>query len=109
MIRRPPRSTLFPYTTLFRSRREVDQNLQGVQALSYLGGAVSMLAATFIVFSTLSMGVTERQRTLAMLRAVGALRGQVAALVVGEGLLLALAGGAVGVPLGGVLIGRAHV
>src|ERR1017187_10693702 len=25
MIRRPPRSTLFPYTTLFRSRREVLQ------------------------------------------------------------------------------------
>src|SRR2546422_5734548 len=24
MIRRPPRSTLFPYTTLFRSRRPVD-------------------------------------------------------------------------------------
>src|SRR3712207_7823148 len=24
MIRRPPRSTLFPYTTLFRSRRGVD-------------------------------------------------------------------------------------
>src|SRR2546429_1393781 len=27
MIRRPPRSTLFPYTTLFRSRRQArDQN-----------------------------------------------------------------------------------
>src|SRR2546430_15677144 len=25
MIRRPPRSTLFPYTTLFRSRRMVDR------------------------------------------------------------------------------------
>src|SRR2546430_12512852 len=24
MIRRPPRSTLFPYTTLFRSRREIE-------------------------------------------------------------------------------------
>src|SRR3712207_8544141 len=24
MIRRPPRSTLFPYTTLFRSRLEID-------------------------------------------------------------------------------------
>src|SRR3712207_8633251 len=24
MIRRPPRSTLFPYTTLFRSGREID-------------------------------------------------------------------------------------
>src|SRR5256885_10014233 len=26
MIRRPPRSTLFPYTTLFRSRRDVRVN-----------------------------------------------------------------------------------
>src|SRR3712207_7795281 len=25
MIRRPPRSTLFPYTTLFRSEREVER------------------------------------------------------------------------------------
>src|SRR2546430_5599135 len=28
MIRRPPRSTLFPYTTLFRSLRILDQNGQ---------------------------------------------------------------------------------
>src|SRR5258708_18190613 len=27
MIRRPPRSTLFPYTTLFRSRRHHEQSL----------------------------------------------------------------------------------
>src|SRR3712207_7756850 len=27
MIRRPPRSTLFPYTTLFRSRQRLDQRL----------------------------------------------------------------------------------
>src|SRR2546422_8496953 len=27
MIRRPPRSTLFPYTTLFRSRREICNSL----------------------------------------------------------------------------------
>src|SRR2546422_7079521 len=26
MIRRPPRSTLFPYTTLFRSRRRFEQH-----------------------------------------------------------------------------------
>src|SRR3989442_13861116 len=30
MIRRPPRSTLFPYTTLFRSRRPPDQANFGV-------------------------------------------------------------------------------
>src|SRR3712207_6855905 len=28
MIRRPPRSTLFPYTTLFRSRHEQDKSDQ---------------------------------------------------------------------------------
>src|SRR5688572_31273800 len=30
MIRRPPRSTLFPYTTLFRSRRGVERDLRGL-------------------------------------------------------------------------------
>src|SRR2546428_6877720 len=29
MIRRPPRSTLFPYTTLFRSLGPLDQQLRG--------------------------------------------------------------------------------
>src|SRR6266536_4269348 len=29
MIRRPPRSTLFPYTTLFRSRRGADRGRGG--------------------------------------------------------------------------------
>src|SRR2546426_7967950 len=28
MIRRPPRSTLFPYTTLFRSPEEIQQRIQ---------------------------------------------------------------------------------
>src|SRR3712207_7505420 len=32
MIRRPPRSTLFPYTTLFRSHHEGRQEPRGVRA-----------------------------------------------------------------------------
>src|SRR2546430_11186807 len=36
MIRRPPRSTLFPYTTLFRSRR-VDRQLDDAHAASGRG------------------------------------------------------------------------
>jgi putative ABC transport system permease protein len=82
------------------TRAEMDKNLQGLEVLSYLGGAVTMLAATFIVFSTLAMGVAERQRTLAMLRAIGAARGQVGRLVVLEGVLLSVLGVAIGVPLG---------
>src|SRR3712207_7128400 len=31
MIRRPPRSTLFPYTTLFRSRREMSAEVAAAE------------------------------------------------------------------------------
>src|SRR2546422_7376748 len=34
MIRRPPRSTLFPYTTLFRSRFEARREQNGVPAVA---------------------------------------------------------------------------
>src|SRR2546422_11117094 len=37
MIRRPPRSTLFPYTTLFRSGREVRSRIEA-QAVRAGGG-----------------------------------------------------------------------
>src|SRR5256885_15479441 len=36
MIRRPPRSTLFPYTTLFRSEQELDRARRYGLALSIL-------------------------------------------------------------------------
>src|SRR5438270_13686122 len=32
MIRRPPRSTLFPYTTLFRSQNETQKEIAGIQS-----------------------------------------------------------------------------
>src|SRR3712207_7269143 len=35
MMRRPPRSTLFPYTTLFRSGEEEKQGLLGKQSSSH--------------------------------------------------------------------------
>src|SRR2546422_11662762 len=48
MIRRPPRSTLFPYTTLFRSRRAVCEEARGgarVTARGDLSGGVGRGAA----------------------------------------------------------------
>src|SRR3712207_8675662 len=40
MIRRPPRSTLFPYTTLFRSHDELRRSLAQIERTS--GGKVSV-------------------------------------------------------------------
>src|SRR3712207_7424376 len=37
MIRRPPRSTLFPYTTLFRSRHEAVRRAHGGRSRVLLG------------------------------------------------------------------------
>src|SRR3712207_7367781 len=39
MIRRPPRSTLFPYTTLFRSRDNTQGNLTGEKPAPRENGA----------------------------------------------------------------------
>src|SRR3712207_8994003 len=39
MIRRPPRSTLFPYTTLFRSEREVGHRNEPAEAARDLAHA----------------------------------------------------------------------
>src|SRR5258708_14799023 len=46
MIRRPPRSTLFPYTTLFRSPRKSEWPNRVISAL--LGIVVSVLGALIL-------------------------------------------------------------
>ena len=84
-------------------RDEMQKNFVGLRLLSMLGAAVTMLAAAFIIVATLSMGVAERQRTLAMLRAVGASKVRIAKLVVLEGVGLGVVGLLIGVPLGFVL------
>src|SRR3712207_6875589 len=53
MIRRPPRSTLFPYTTLFRSRagartRPVSPRRGACRARLHVGGAQSGLASVAV-------------------------------------------------------------
>ncbi len=55
-----------------------------------------LFSCVFIIFTTLSIGVSERARRLALLRALGISRGQIARLIVGESLFLcvpALLGG----------------
>src|SRR3712207_8687270 len=42
MIRRPPRSTLFPYTTLFRSRAERDRRIGDVLLRDLFAGLLEV-------------------------------------------------------------------
>src|SRR5436309_8512000 len=50
MIRRPPRSTLFPYTTLFRSLNRPIQNVLATRAPRF---EVSQCSCSFLVLSHL--------------------------------------------------------
>lgn len=65
---------------------------EGARKQAYFVTALSVLASAFIIFTTLSMGVNERARQLAILRAVGLRRSQVAWLVLVEALVLAVFG-----------------
>src|SRR2546422_4600948 len=62
MIRRPPRSTLFPYTTLFRSFGPVGSDGQGVSVLSILHG--SSLLAILTLSTVTACGRTAAERAV---------------------------------------------
>ncbi|PQO26383.1 hypothetical protein C5Y96_20315 [Blastopirellula marina] len=77
---------------------------EGARKQAYFVTALSILASAFIIFTTLSMGVNERARQLAILRAVGLRRSQVAWLVLVEALVLAIFGWVGGLAGGWVLL-----
>src|SRR2546422_6383493 len=58
MIRRPPRSTLFPYTTLFRSRVPLGQKL-----FSALGDVVKQILSFSYVGSEFVFGEIGKQHS----------------------------------------------
>ncbi|HET9554521.1 MAG TPA: FtsX-like permease family protein, partial [Anaeromyxobacteraceae bacterium] len=61
---------------------------------------VSLLVGGFLVLAATRASLTRRREELGILRTVGATRGQVVRLVLGEAALLGLAGTAAGIPLG---------
>jgi len=85
-------------------RREVVAVFDRTFAITVALQAVAAVVAVIAVLTVLFALVNERRRDLAVLRAVGASRGQVAALVVTEAGLLGLAGVVLGL-VAGALVG----
>ena len=61
---------------------------------------VALWTGAFLVFSTQSLAVLRRRRSLALLRALGVTRGQLQRALIGEGAALGLVGSMLGVVLG---------
>ncbi len=72
-------------------------------------GLLALLVGLFLVYGTLSFAIVQRRRTLSVLRALGATRAQLLAIILCEAAALALLGGmlglAAGLALGHTLVG----
>ncbi|MGH9263904.1 MAG: ABC transporter permease [Acidimicrobiales bacterium] len=89
------------------SQQVADESAESVQqALGFFGTAllvfagISLFVGGFIILNTFSILVAQRTRELALLRALGASRGQVMASVIGEAFVVGLFASLVGLGLG---------
>jgi len=78
----------------------VENNLASTRLGFILISVISMISAVFIITTGLTTGVAEQQRTLAVLRAVGARRRQLAMAQLWVGGIVASLGALFGVPAG---------
>lgn len=83
------------------AQAQIEQALSFVNYFLLAFGGIALLVGTFIIYNTFSMIVAQRVRELALLRAIGASRGQVSRSVVLEALVVGVIGSAVGF-LGGI-------
>src|SRR3712207_50419 len=78
MIRRPPRSTLFPYTTLFRSEGDFLDRLfsllNGARNATIAVAVVQALAALLLISNTIQLAAFNRRNETNIMRLVGASR-----------------------------------
>lgn len=85
-----------PATESAVARETMKATEQGLR----LASSFSFLLAAFIILNTFLMNVGERRRQLAVLRAIGATRAQVARMILRESLVLAGLGIALGIGIG---------
>ena len=93
-------------------QRAADQTAQVGQGLNFLTigllafGGIAVFVGAFIIFNTFSITVAQRIREFALLRTLGATRGQILRTVVGEALLIGILSSLTGL-LAGIGIAKA--
>jgi putative ABC transport system permease protein len=85
----------------------------GVKMMNYMalmGAVVALIVGAFLIYTTMTMAITQRRPVLSMLRAIGARRATIVRDMLAETAVLGVIGGAIGsaagIALGRIAIGR---
>ncbi len=94
----------FADTEAVRNSMERNRSVSMMKSSANSAVGLVLFSCIFIIFTTLSMGVRERSRKLALMRALGVSKRQVAGLVFGESLMLSIPAMAGGLLAGWILL-----
>ncbi len=81
-------------------KQQVSDNINQLLGLFYVLLGISVIISLFGIVTTLVLAVFERTREIGMMRAIGATRGQVGAMIRWESVIIAAMGGVLGIVLG---------
>jgi putative ABC transport system permease protein len=84
---------------------ELERNRTVLIPVTAAFGGLAMFIAIFVVASTLGLSIQQRERELALLRAVAATPGQIRRMIAWEAVIVALVGSAAGI-WPGIVLGR---
>jgi putative ABC transport system permease protein len=82
---------------------DINQALSFITTFLLVFAGIALFVGSFLIINTFSILVAQRSRELALLRAIGAKRGQVTRSVIVEAFLVGFIGATVGLGLGAVL------
>lgn len=83
----------------------------GVKMMNYMalmGAVVALVVGAFLVYTTMTMAITQRRPVISMLRAIGGRRATIIRDMLAEAAVLAVIGGAIGSLLG-IFLGRSAI
>jgi lipoprotein-releasing system permease protein len=83
-----------------QSNRNLFSSLKLQKTMMFLLLVLITIVASFNIVSTLTMIVTEKQKEIAILKAMGATRKSIRRIFMMNGLIIGLSGSALGIPLG---------
>jgi putative ABC transport system permease protein len=83
----------------------------GVKMMNYMalmGAGVALVVGAFLIYTTVTMAITQRRPVISMLRAIGARRATIVRDMLAEAAILGVIGGCIGSGLG-ILMGRVAI